>query len=65
MTYAGDYPYVKLEKLDEMAEEYGVRYVVIDRVALKARGFEDWTPSFGWVRRPIGGEIYDVYYRPN
>jgi hypothetical protein len=62
--YAGDYPYVKLEKLDGMADEYGVRYVVLDRLALKARGFENWTPSFSWVKRPVGGEIYDVYYRP-
>lgn len=61
--YAGDYPYVKLEKLDDMANEYGVRYVVLDRAALRARGFEVWTPSFSWVKRPVGGDIYDVYYR--
>ena len=62
--YAGDYPYVKFEKLDDMADEYGVRYVVLNRAALRARGFENWTPSFSWVKRPVGGEIYDVYYRP-
>ena len=62
--YAGDYPYVKLEKLDDMAGEYGVRYLVLNRAALRARGFENWTPSFSWVKRPVGGEIYDVYYRP-
>jgi len=61
--YAADYPYVKLEKLDDMADEYGVGYIVLDRQVLCGRGFENWTPSFRWVKRPIGEKIYDVYCR--
>ena len=62
--YADEYPYVKLEKLDDMANEYGVGYIVLDRVALRSRGLKNWTPSNFWVKRPVGGEIYDTYYRP-
>ena len=61
--YADDYPYVKLEKLDDMADEYGVGYIVLNRRKLIARGFENWTPSSRWMKRPVGGQIYDVYYR--
>lgn len=62
--YADEYPYVKLEKLDDMAKEYGVNYIILDRVALLSRGFRNWTPSYRWVKRPVGREIYDTYYRP-
>ena len=60
-VYASDYPYVKLEKLDDMADEYGVGYVVLDRRELSTHGFENWMPSSRWIKRPVGGEIYDVY----
>jgi hypothetical protein len=46
-----------------MADNFGIGYIVLDRKSLCARGFEDWTPSSRWVKRPIGGDIYDVYYR--
>jgi len=61
--YADDFPYTKLEKLDDMADEYGVGYIVLDRRDLSARGFEGWLPSSSWAKRPVGGEIYDVYHR--
>lgn len=63
--YAADYPYVKLDRLDELADEYGVGYIVLDRRALSARGLEHWMPSVRWVKRSVGGNIYDVYYRPD
>lgn len=61
--YADDYPYVKLERLDEMADEYQIGYVVLDRHALISRGLEDWSPSSQWIKKPIGGNSYDVYVR--
>lgn len=63
-SYASDYPFVKLEKLEEMADEYGIGYIVLDRGELDARGFKGWKPSSRWEKRPVGGEIYDVYVRP-
>lgn len=62
--YAADYPYIKLEKLDEMAEEYGIGYLVLDRRDLQTRGFERWKPSAQWIERTVGGDTYDVYSRP-
>ena len=62
--YASDYPVVKLEKLEDMADEYGIGYIVLDRRELSARGFKDWKPSARWTKRPVGGELYDIYFRP-
>ena len=62
--YAADYPYIKLEKLDEMADEYGIGYLVLDRRDLQTRGFGRWKPSKQWIARAAGGDTYDIYSRP-
>ena len=61
--YADDYPFVKLDKLDDMADEYGIGYIVLDRRFLRTRGRENWAPSSRWVKRAVGGESYAVYRR--
>jgi hypothetical protein len=61
--YAADYPYVKLEQLEEMADDYGIGYLVLDRRALQTRGFGHWRPSARWTPRAVSGHIYAVYSR--
>jgi hypothetical protein len=62
--YAEDYPYIKLNKIDDMSDEFNVGYIVLHKKSMYSRGFSNWKPSARWVKRPVGGEIYDVYYRP-
>lgn len=62
-NYAAEYPYVKLEKLDAMADEYGIGYLVLDRRDMATRGLAQWKPSPRWRPRPVGGSVYDVYER--
>jgi hypothetical protein len=61
--YTDKYPFVKLEKIDAMASEHGISYLVIDRKVISARGGELWKPSHHWVKRHVGGEYYDVYQK--
>ena len=62
-NFDADYPFVKIEKLDEIASQYGVNYLIIDKNKLNARGLKDWSPSKRWKRQNIGQPIYDVYQR--
>ena len=52
--YAADYPYVNLELLDEMADEFGVSVVVVYRKALRSRGMEHWEPNAMWRKVGVG-----------
>lgn len=61
--YAAAYPCVRLDRLDEMADEYQIGYLVVDRRELATRGLADWAPSERWTRLPLGGEIYEVFTR--
>jgi len=62
-NYAADYPYVKLEMLDELAREFGVTVVIITKKSLVSRGLNHWVPSFQWQKLDVGQPIYDVYQR--
>lgn len=61
--FSDGYPYVKLDKLDDMAAAYGIGYLVIDKKALERRHQVNWRPSTEWEEHEIGGEIYSVYQR--
>ena len=61
--YAADYPYVRLDHLDEMADDYRIGYLVLDRRALKTRGLEPLRLSARWTARAVGGTTYAVYSR--
>lgn len=61
--YAADYPYVQLDRLEEMADDYGITYLVLDRRALQTRGLEHLRPSARWTPRTVGGATYAVYSR--
>jgi hypothetical protein len=59
--YADSYPCVRLERLEEMARELGVDYIVLDKGELGSRGLGAWTPPERWRRLALGGDVYDVY----
>lgn len=61
--YAAAYPYVRLERLDAMADEYGINFLVLDRRDLEARMPPGWAPSARWQALPLGGEVYRVFER--
>lgn len=61
--YGADYPYVKLDRLDEMAAELGVAYVVAYKKALSSRGLAQWKTSGQWRKLDVGEPRYDVYQR--
>lgn len=64
--YAAEYPYVKLDKLDEMASQLGVNYLIAGKKALATQGLSLWVPSVDWQKLEVGEPIYDVYQRrPN
>lgn len=62
-SYAAEYPFVKLEKLDDMASQFGVNYLVARKKHLISRGYEQWVPSSQWQKLGVGEPIYDVYQR--
>jgi len=47
-----------------MSDELNVGYVVLLRKSMYSRGLSNWKPSARWVKRPVGGDIYEVYHRP-
>lgn len=61
--YNDGYPFAKIELLDQMASEYGIEYIIVDRTLLAERGLSNWVPSDVWHRRSVGGNIYEVYER--
>lgn len=61
--YGDGYPYVKLERLDEMAEEHGINYVITSKSKLLARNLQDWTPSSMWRKLEVGEPVYAIYQR--
>jgi hypothetical protein len=61
--YAADYPYVRLERFSEMADEYGVGILVLHNKSLHERGLNQWAPPEEWVRVHVGGPRYSVYRR--
>lgn len=61
--YGADYPYVDLDRLDEMANEYGVTYVIAYKKALTSRGLAQWAPSIQWRKLDCGEPSYEVYQR--
>lgn len=61
--YAADEPYVKLERLDEMANELGVEVLIASNRSLVLRGHTHWVPSSLWQKVDVGAPIYAVYKR--
>jgi hypothetical protein len=61
--FAADYPYVHIEKLDQMAEELNVSYVIVHKKSLKSRGLFDWEPSSQWEKLGVGEPRHAVYQR--
>lgn len=62
-NYADNYPFVRLEKLDGMAQEYGVNYLIVRKKHLVSRGLAEWTPSSQWMKLDVGEPEYIVYQR--
>jgi hypothetical protein len=61
--YAADYPYFKLDKLDELAHEFNVDIFIVRNQSLVSRGYEQWTPTPMWKKLNIGEPVYAVYTR--
>jgi hypothetical protein len=61
--YVTQYPYLRLEALDQMAEEFGVNLVIARNHDLNARGLGEFSPSKDWKRLQIGEPAYRVFER--
>ena len=61
--YSSGYPFVRLEKLDELAKEYDINYVVIDKEHLKKNYPIGLALSNQWVKKDLELTAYDVYVR--
>jgi hypothetical protein len=61
--FEADYPYVDLKRLDKMAQELSVTYLIVHKKSLIERGIENWEPPSEWLRLNLGGPIYNVYRR--
>ena len=61
--YLADYPYINLNKLDEMSSELRISYLILEKQKLATRNLKNWLPSSLWRKLEIGESIYDVYTR--
>lgn len=57
------YPFIKLQLLDDMAKEFDVDFVIIDKKRFIANGLQDWNPSNQWEALDLGRDYYHVYIR--
>ena len=55
--------FVRLEKVDEMANELGVNFMIVSKKHLAVRGLETWAPSSIWKKLDVGEPIYKVYQK--
>lgn len=62
-NYGDEYPYVKLEKLDDMSRELGVAILIARKHDIVARGYGQWVPSGLWQKLDVGQPVFDVYGR--
>ncbi|OEK05214.1 hypothetical protein [Roseivirga misakiensis] len=57
------YPYLDLDRLDEMSNDFGVNLLVLRKSALATAGFEGWNPPSEWqVIKTIGKGVM-IYER--
>lgn len=61
--YAIDFPFVNLDKLDDMATELGLNIFIGSKKFFAARGLHEWQPSLQWQKLELGEDYYDVYQR--
>ena len=62
--FEADYPYIKLEKLNELVAETGVNTLILRRRSLTARGYAEWLPpTQEWTKKELPQSEYDVYER--
>ena len=61
--YEADYPYVNIDRLDEMAKEYNLDFLIASKEELSLRGYDGWTPSSSWEKINQGFHLYYVYKR--
>lgn len=59
--YASQYPYVDLQKLDQMQEEFGVSILVVRKEALNERMGEHWRPSSKWKEIDLSLSLQRVF----
>lgn len=65
-NWGAEYPYARLDKIDEMAKMVQLDYLIVYKKRLKERGYDSWTPSNAWEKQDIGEPIYLVYkYNPS
>ena len=63
--FEADYPYIRLDKLDDLVAETDLNTLILRRHSLVARGYADWcpSPSQGWLKKDLPQSEYDVYER--
>lgn len=61
--FGAKYPFVRLERLDEMAKEFGINVVIVEQAELERQGLGDWAPSRDWTPVKIGTCRLRVYRR--
>jgi len=63
LNYGSEYPYVRLENINQMANELGVNFLIARKKDLASRGFQAWEPPSDWVKLDLGEHIYDIYQK--
>jgi hypothetical protein len=60
-NYDAGYPFVDLNKINEMNNDFGLDILIIDNKQVAKRYGKMWTPPENWVKEPVSGEIYTLY----
>ena len=63
--FEADYPYIRLDKLDELVAKTGLNTLILRRRSLVIRGHAGWcpSPSQGWRKKELPQSEYDIYER--
>ncbi|MEQ9278753.1 MAG: hypothetical protein RLN83_04600 [Balneola sp.] len=63
--YGANYPYVKLDRLDDMASEYEIDILIIENKSLEIQSLPDWKVSSKWVPLDLGCKLFSVFKYKN
>ncbi|WP_421977761.1 hypothetical protein [Roseivirga seohaensis] len=60
-NYTLKYPYLNLEKLNKMNEDFGLDILIVDNKKIETIYPEGWVAPSNWKKESIAGEIFSVY----
>ena len=59
--YSLTYPYLNLNLLEEISDEYGVNFLIIDNKHLKLKNLQNWSPPDNWFQKSVSGDYFSVF----